>query len=114
MIAVGALTYDPETKRVYKFGRAISIPPAPLRLLVFLMSHADRSFTADELIGHLWGAAVLPDEKARAVVRSQVRRIRLAIEDDSGPWLVSEVKSAGYGLWIEPPVTRAQQLAASR
>lgn len=115
MIAVGALTYDPNTKRLYKYGRAISIPPTTLRLLVFLMEHAERSFSTDELIARVWGAQVLPDERARAMVRSQIRRIRLAIEDDAGPWLITEAMGlVGYGLWVEPPITQVRQLVATR
>lgn len=109
MIAVGALTYDPETHRLYKYGRAISLGPSPLRLLVYLMEHAERAIRTDDLIHEVWGGEVLVDRKGRAVVRQQVRRIRSAIEDDTGPWLVNE--TCGYGLWVQPPVPRAEQLA---
>lgn len=112
MISVGALSYDPETIRLYKYGRAISLGLAPLRLLAFLMAHSERSFATDDLIVRLWGDQVLPEPKSRAVIRTQVKRIRDAIEDGTGPWLVCEGCGYGYGLWVNPPVVRAQQLAA--
>lgn len=109
MIAVGALAYDPERDRLYKYGRAISISPGPLRLLVLLMRSPERSFRVDELVALLGGEDSAPSERARATVRSQVRRIRLAIEDDTGPWLVRDGRWRGYGLWLDPPLTRIRQ-----
>jgi DNA-binding winged helix-turn-helix (wHTH) protein len=81
-------------------------------LLVFLMEHPERSFLTDDLIVRLWSGQVKVDSKARCLIRSQVRHIRRAIEDGTGPWLVSELKGRGYGLWICPPVLRAEQLLA--
>jgi DNA-binding response OmpR family regulator len=114
VIAVGALAYDPECDRLYKHGRAISISPGPLRLLVLLMKNPERSFRVDELVAMLRGEEAAPCHRARATVRSQVRRIRLAIEDDTGPWLVRDGRWRGYGLWMSPPFTRASLIPSTR
>jgi DNA-binding response OmpR family regulator len=111
VITVGDLSYDPERRRLAKYGRPLSLSPAPLKLLAFLMEHSERSFTVDELIAHLWGEGAPCDERARAVIWSQIRRIRLTIEDDTGPWLISEGAGRGYSLWLETPVSQASLLA---
>lgn len=109
MLTVGALTYDPSARRLYKYGRAIKLGPAPLRLLLLLMEQPDRAHRVDDLIATISGEQVLPDTRARAVIRQQVRRIRLVIEDATGPWLIGE-RQWGYGLWVDPPVVRAEEL----
>jgi DNA-binding response OmpR family regulator len=110
-ITVGDLSYDPDAGRLYKYGHPITLSPAPLRLLAFFMEHAERSFVMDDLIQRFYGRQVEPDERTRAVIRSQVRWIRLAIEDGTGPWLTSERQGPRYGLWTQPPVARAAHLA---
>jgi len=49
------LSVDKNTNRVFRNEKEISLTPKEFKLLVFLMSNAERILTRDEIAGNVWG-----------------------------------------------------------
>ena len=49
------LVIDKKTNRVFRDGKEISLTPKEFKLLVFLLSHAERILTREEIAENVWG-----------------------------------------------------------
>lgn len=92
-IKIGALTIDGPGHRVYADGQQISIGPTEYRLLHFFMTHAERVYTRQQLLDHVWGGSVYVEERTIDV---HIRRLRLTLEPYRLEGMVQTVRSAGY------------------
>jgi two-component system response regulator ResD len=96
------LCLDPETREARRGEREIALKPREFDLLLFLMRHAGRTWTRDQLLDRVWGAAYTGDART---VDLHVRRLRAKIEDDAGdPRFIETVWGVGYRM-SEPRVT---------
>jgi two-component system, OmpR family, alkaline phosphatase synthesis response regulator PhoP len=95
-IVSGPYQLESDIKRLLCSGREITLTPTEYSILHFLMSHANRVFSRDELLDEVWGVNYVGDIK---VVDVNIRRIRQKIESNpSSPVYLCTEWGNGY-LW---------------
>lgn len=94
-LAFGDVEVDLERLLVYRAGHLVDLTPTEFRLLRYLLIHADRPFSRDELIDAVWGYD--SDIGSGRTVDVHIRHLREKLEDDPGNprWLVT-VRGIGY------------------
>lgn len=75
-------------------GRAVHLPLREFELLQYLMRNADRTVTREQIMRHVWHAAVNTSTNTIAVHVKRLRA-RLGDEDDQ---LIQTVRGVGYRL----------------
>jgi DNA-binding response OmpR family regulator len=101
-LAVADLTLDPDTRRVERQGREISLPPIPLKVLDVLMRESPRVVSRRELEFEIWGDSP-PDSDA---LRAHLHVLRSAIDRPFARPLLHTVHGVGYRL-VDPDALRA-------
>jgi DNA-binding response OmpR family regulator len=95
-IECGGLRLDPATLEVYLYGRSIRLPLREYELLRFLMVHADRVLTPDQIYGTVWTQHGGHRSNTLAV---HIRRLRARLGDDQEhPRIIKTVRGVGYRL----------------
>src|SRR5579859_6441577 len=95
-IAVGELTIDPENMSVNSGERTVSLTVSEFRLLIFLVQHAGRVFSREQIVQMVWPGSRYVSPRAVDVC---IRRIRAKIEPDpQTPRYVQGVRGVGYRL----------------
>ena len=89
------LVMDIPAYKVYRSGREKKLGPTEFRLLRYLMEHPGRVFSREQLLDAVWGRDVYVEPRT---VDVHIRRLRIALNDDSDPDLIRTVRSAGYAL----------------
>jgi two-component system, OmpR family, phosphate regulon response regulator PhoB len=97
-LAFRDLTMDQDAHRVSRNGRALHLGPTEYRLLEFLMQHAGRVFSREQLLDAVWGRDIHVEPRT---VDVHVRRLRKAINGPGEEDVVRTVRSAGYALDVE-------------
>jgi DNA-binding response OmpR family regulator len=94
-LRVGDVRFLPGDRAI-AFGdqQTIRLTNLELRLMYYLISHAGRTVTAEELCQRVWGAS--GDEK-KTTLKNVVYRLRLKIEEDPArPQYIRTVSGIGY------------------
>jgi DNA-binding response OmpR family regulator len=105
-IECGALRLDPATLEVSLYGKSIRLPLREFELLRFLMAHADRVLTPDEIYSTVWAQ---PGGRRSNTLVVHIRRLRARLGDDQeNPHIIKNVRGVGYrlippSLAIRPP-----------
>ena len=94
-LVVGVLQLDRGSHRVSAAGQALTLGPTEYRLLEFLMSHAERVYSREQLLDRVWGGGVYVEERT---VDVHIRRLRKVLEPSGADALVQTVRGAGYRL----------------
>jgi DNA-binding response OmpR family regulator len=95
-IECGGLRLDPATLEVYLYGRSIRLPLREYELLRFLMVHADRVLTPDQIYGTVWTQHGGHRSNTLAV---HIRRLRARLGDNQEhPRIIKTVRGVGYRL----------------
>lgn len=95
-IECGALRLDPATLEVSLYGRSIRLPLREYELLRFLMVHADRVLTPDQIYGTVWAQ---PSGHRSNTLVVHIRRLRARLGDDQeNPRIIKNVRGVGYRL----------------
>jgi two-component system, OmpR family, phosphate regulon response regulator PhoB len=89
---------DQDAHRVARNGRPLHLGPTEYRLLEFLMQHAGRVFSREQLLDAVWGRDIHVEPRT---VDVHVRRLRKAINGPGEEDVVRTVRSAGYALDVE-------------
>lgn len=99
LLSSGDITVDLKTGEVLRDGERLSLSSTELRLLVFLMEHAGRILSKEQILDSIWDAdRNFVDENTLAVA---IRRLRLKIETDpSNPKHIRTIHGMGY-IWQE-------------
>ncbi len=93
-VEVGGVRLDRARHEVRVDGAPVDLPPKEFALLAYLMEHAGRVLTRDQLIHEVWGSDYVGDTKTLDV---HIRRIRRRIEaDPNDPRYVRTVRGVGY------------------
>lgn len=92
-VQVGGLRIDGASHRVYAGDAQIQIGPTEYRLLHFFMTHAERVYTRNQLLDHVWGGNTYVEERT---VDVHIRRLRRALEPVALDGMVQTVRGAGY------------------
>ncbi len=91
IVEIGAVTLDPQTRRVTRGGDVVHLTPTEFDLFAFLAAAPDRVFTREELLAEVWGYEVVSGGRA---VDSHVRAVRQKL----GNGLIRTVHGVGYAL----------------
>jgi len=93
-LRVRGLEIDKDARQVFVNGREVTLAQKEFDLLLFLLQHANRVFSKEELFERVWGMDALSDV---STVTVHIARIREKIEDNpSKPQYVATVWGAGY------------------
>jgi DNA-binding response OmpR family regulator len=76
----------------------IVLPPKEMELLYFLASHANRVFTRQQLLNHIWGLDFEGDPRT---VDVHIKRIREKLGDSNPYWKVKTIRGVGYKFEVE-------------
>ncbi len=93
-LVVADLEYDQNTRILRRAGKAISLKPTTLRILIELMKSTHRVVTRAEIEEAIWGDTP-PDGDA---LRTHIYAIRTAIDRDSTTKLLHTSHGVGYRL----------------
>ncbi|GAO36642.1 XRE family transcriptional regulator [Sulfuricella sp. T08] len=91
-LQVGDLSFDPGTLKVMRGGRAVELPPIPLKILEILMRHSPRVLPREELERGIWGDSP-PDSDA---LRAHLHILRNAIDKQADKPLIRTLRGIGY------------------
>ncbi|MFZ0956430.1 MAG: winged helix-turn-helix domain-containing protein [Candidatus Sulfotelmatobacter sp.] len=81
--------------QLYRAGQPVRLEGLPLQLLMFLVEHQGQLVTREQIADSLWGKDVFVDVEQG--INTAIRKIRLALEDDSGqPKYLQTVVGRGY------------------
>jgi two-component system, OmpR family, phosphate regulon response regulator PhoB len=93
MIEINGLRLDPATYRISVSDREVTLGPTEFRLLLFLMTHAERVYTRSQLLDRVWGDHVFVEDRTIDV---HIRRLRKALEVVGKDKLLQTVRGSGY------------------
>ncbi len=94
MIVFDAFRLDPAVLHLFRDGRRLDAPPQAVEVLAYLVSHADRTVTRQELLDRFWARAGTGGD---AALNTCIRRIRTLLEDDSEtPRFIHTRPRSGY------------------
>jgi two-component system phosphate regulon response regulator PhoB len=93
VIKAGGIELDAAAHRVIVNGGEIHLGPTEYRLLKYLMTHADRVYSRNQLLDRVWGANVYVEERT---VDVHVRRLRKALTRYGVEHTIQTVRGAGY------------------
>ena len=90
----GGVTVDADRHEVFVNGNAVALSPKEFDLLAYLMSHAGRVRTREQILQAVWGQDAYLDERT---VDVHVRWVRKKIEaDPANPERLVTVRGVGY------------------
>ncbi|MEH1015786.1 response regulator transcription factor [Micromonospora sp. CPCC 206060] len=99
-IELGTLRADPATFEVRLGGTTVALPMKEFKLLYFLMAHAERAVTREQLLSAVWNGSLRDTSNTLTVHIKRLRR-RLTLDRDQPPIIVT-VRGIGYRL-VPPP-----------
>ncbi|CAI9120734.1 phosphate regulon transcriptional regulator PhoB [Brytella acorum] len=95
LLTFADLRLDPETHRVERAGRLVTLGPTEFRLLEFFMRNPKRVFSREDLLQRIWGENMHVELRTIDV---HIRRLRRAVNADDEADYIRTVRSAGYSL----------------
>ena len=94
IIQLNGLTLDPSAKEVAVHGEPVKLTPIEYKIVEFLMTHAGRVFSMNEIYERVWNE---PGFNAENTVAVHIRNIREKIEiDPKNPRYLKVVWGIGY------------------
>jgi DNA-binding response OmpR family regulator len=97
-IALGPLSLDMKTHKIFKDGMPLHLTPQDFSLLEFFLRHPNQVFSAEELLAKVW-----PTDDCSSVqaLRSSIKRIRLQIDDgEKSGSMIESFRKIGYMLVV--------------
>jgi len=92
-IEFDGLALDRASQRVTAGEHAVPLGPTEYRLLVFLMTHAERVYSREQLLDRIWGGNVYIEERTIDV---HIRRLRKALQKFGYDRFIQTVRGSGY------------------
>ncbi len=96
-LQVADLVFDRDRHRVTRQGQTIRLQPREMRLLEYLMRHAEQVVTRAMLLENVWDYHFDPQTN---VIDVHISRLRAKIDRDFSPPLLHTVRGAGYRLGV--------------
>lgn len=93
VLAMGDITAEQDTRRVYKSGKEVILLPLEYNLLEFLLKHRGQTFSAEALLDRVWKTGTEVSEDA---VRTVVKTLRRKIANKDGSSIIHTVYGVGY------------------
>ncbi|MFC4536125.1 response regulator transcription factor [Sphaerisporangium dianthi] len=94
VLTVGGVELDVGAYQVRVSGMPVHLPLREFELLHYLMRHADRTVTREQIMHHVWHAA---DGMSTNTIAVHVKRLRARLGDDDDQ-LIQTVRGVGYRL----------------
>ena len=95
LMRVGDLTLDPIAREVTRSGRKIALTQKEYALLEYLLRHAGRAVTREQISEQVWKQ---PFDPSTNIVDVYINYLRRKLESTGGPQLVHTVRGVGYVL----------------
>ena len=92
-IVAGDIELDAAAHRVTVNSQEVHLGPTEYRLLKYLLTHADRVYSRNQLLDRVWGANVYVEERT---VDVHVRRLRKALTEHGVERYIQTIRGAGY------------------
>jgi DNA-binding response OmpR family regulator len=92
-LRIGPLVLDPESRRVSRDGKPITLTVREFELLRYLMSNADKVVSRERLLNGVWSYGYDPGTK---IVDVYVRYLRAKIDIEGEESLIETVRGVGY------------------
>ena len=94
LVRFGKFAFDMESDELYLGHERVSLQPQPARLLALFLSRHGRLLSQEKIAEQIWPDSVVEFEQR---IRSAVRDIRTALEDDpESPRYIETVSRRGY------------------
>lgn len=93
VLSVGPLQLDPQSRRVTRDGKPVTLTVREFDLLRYLMSNADKVVSRERLLNGVWEYGFDPGTK---IVDVYVRYLRAKIDAPGEPSLIETVRGVGY------------------
>ena len=97
-VTLGSITIDTESRQLYLDQKPAHIGPTEYRLLEFIMTHANRSYSRSQLLDHVWGTNVYLEERT---VDVHIRRLRKVLQVANIDHYIQTVRSHGYRFSVD-------------
>jgi DNA-binding winged helix-turn-helix (wHTH) protein/TolB-like protein/tetratricopeptide (TPR) repeat protein len=95
VVRFGTFELDLKNEQLRKSGLLVKLPPQPLKILVWLSTHAGQLVTRQELRDQLWGPQTFVDFEQG--LNYCIKQIRLVLGDDSdSPRFIETIPKRGY------------------
>jgi len=107
VVTMGKLALDAATYRVTFDEQPIKLGPTEYKLLLYLMTHAERVHSRAQLLDQVWGDHVFIEERT---VDVHVKRLREAL-GGSAATMIETVRGAGYRLTAPSAKTQSTAVA---
>lgn len=98
VIVIDNLELNQDTMQVSRASQSIRLKPKAFRILAYLMQHADRVISRQELIDHIWPT----DPPQGDPLRVHIHSLRQKIDKPFDNELIHTVHGVGYRIRIEP------------
>ena len=93
VLSLGPLQLDPQSRRVTRDGRPVTLTVREFDLLRYLMANADKVVSRERLLNGVWEYGFDPGTK---IVDVYVRYLRAKIDAPGEPSLIETVRGIGY------------------
>jgi len=93
IVVTGQIELDAAAHRVSVGDREVHLGPTEYRLLEYLMTHANRVYSRNQLLDRVWGANVYVEERT---VDVHVRRLRKVLTEYGVERYIQTVRGSGY------------------
>lgn len=93
VVEIHGLRLDPVNHRVTDGNKEVELGPTEYRLLHFMMSHTERTYSRSQLLDRVWGDHVFVEERT---VDVHIRRLRKALQWSGKDSWIQTVRGAGY------------------
>lgn len=93
VMEIGSLRLDPASHRVSIDAVPLELAPMEYQLLLFFMTHRERVYSRQQLIGLVWGSGAWVEDRT---VDVHIRRLRKALEASGHDRLIQTVRGSGY------------------
>ena len=89
------LMMDLAAHKVFRRGRTVHLGPTEYRLLQVLLERPTRVFSREQILDRVWGRDIYVEERT---VDVHIRRLRKALNGNTGQDLIRTVRGGGYSL----------------
>jgi two-component system phosphate regulon response regulator PhoB len=93
VVRANGLTLDAAGQRVTADEQSVELGPMEFKLLAFLMAHAERAHSREQLVDRVWGAPAKVEARS---VDVQVSRLRKLLQPFNCDQYIQTVHGAGY------------------
>jgi DNA-binding response OmpR family regulator len=109
VVRFGDFELDLDNQELREAGTPIMVHRTPMRLLTYLVRHADRTIAKEELLEKVWDGVVVSD----MAIASALKELRRVLRDDGARQLVIETRRR-TGYRFVAPVAALAAASASR